>query len=225
VDADAGANICAANPEHCVTCGATGCNTNPISKPPTLSCQACGPSEICGWSQNTIPPVVCTSMVPLGSNESCFANTQNGITNRGCLLDNPSMITQCNNAANDCARCSASGCNTQNTLVQSCIKCRSSVTNQESCGNTAEGFQPEECFQVFQEFEERGCYTMNDGVVIRGCISDLTSEEQTKCRDENDESCHFCLENGCNVMQAPDSGTNLSLSFFLLIVSFVVIYY
>ncbi|XP_059616475.1 protein psiQ-like [Phlebotomus argentipes] len=201
----------------CVTCSGAGCNSQAGRSNPTLSCVKCSatdPACLWGFGSNSAQP--CTNQVWLGSTESCFrAQTSSG-ANRGCTLDNPN---QCPDSSS-CTTCSQNGCNTATFARQECLRCKSDVEGEENCGPEPDEYSSTQCEAGGDEsYEKRGCYLLvdDDGLVTRGCAKDLSDSSLAECKDDDNESCQYCEDNGCNRWAGASAIEAISFGAMLLI--------
>lgn len=113
---------CADNPAKCVICGdSSGCNNQPATSKPTLSCVKCSDKERCPWGYNATATIPCTSDVVFPQKESCYTVANGDTVTRGCTMDAGSECTD----DGSCSKCTESGCNRENVAHSSCFQCRS----------------------------------------------------------------------------------------------------
>ncbi|XP_058836568.1 uncharacterized protein LOC131693075 [Topomyia yanbarensis] len=73
-----------------------------------------------------------------------------------------------------------------------CVQC-STKTEGDNCAKGS--LTPQECTTDDDKCYER----IHEDHVVRGCLSDLSPEHQSKCNDPTDFSCATCIGSNCNV--------------------------
>lgn len=166
---------------------------------------------MCKYGFSEIDSKNCTKQVRFGEKEMCYLiNLQNGTVRRGCLLDDkPDLCDE--NLLSNCEICNGNGCNSNNTIVSHCIQCNSANIDEETCSETATGIISTPCQSEFENYKDRGCYTMKkEEYVIRGCVTDLDYNNRKLC--EAKTKCNICRDiPGCN-NQLPNSAEKFKLS-------------
>lgn len=181
---------------NCKDCSTSNCNTDLVLNPPTLKCIKCEADDVaCAWGYPQSSGALCTTVLPFLSpiTESCYTTQVDNKVTRGCMLDDE--VTLCDES-NSCEQCTAEGCNNVNIDNFKCIQCNSA--EQASCSNSGNDINiaATEC-EGTMEYEKRGCYTMRNDNVIRGCNSDLDATQYDTCT--SNDSCILCNnEPGCN---------------------------
>lgn len=148
---------CADNPAKCVICGdSSGCNNQPATSKPTLSCVKCSDKERCPWGYNATATIPCTSDVVFPQKESCYTVANGDTVTRGCTMDAGSECTD----DGSCSKCTESGCNRENVAHSSCFQCRSYL--DAACygrSDAVPSIYAQTCLDSAYSPENRGCYT------------------------------------------------------------------
>ncbi|XP_049538956.1 protein psiR-like [Anopheles darlingi] len=170
-----------ANNPSCIVCTEDGCNTQKWPR-----CYRCTSSsdESCDTSLNTDHLNFCDAYT---EHNICHSWIQDGEISRDCTIDKETVCAD----NNRCLVCEAEGCNSHSRelldTVHTCYHCSSST---------------DECDQLEGTGTECGrrsdrCYTrVTDGVLIRGCLSEMDSEEE--CLSAPASQCVVCNDNDCN---------------------------
>lgn len=159
-DRDKFTEYCRDSPSQCLNCGRNGCNNQPQSRPPSLSCITCEDKLECPWGQNVTKSKHCKSNVFFSQVETCFSfnDTRAESVKRGCTLDDGQFC----NESSECEQCESKNCNVKNVAEQSCVQC--SGTLGESCANlnnTAN--HSRKCTDSIYSYHKRGCYRRVSG--------------------------------------------------------------
>lgn len=176
--------LCSAGGSYCSTCTTNRCN-GVVFPQDRLSCYSCAQGE-------------CRSHAGIGvqfcpiykQGDSCVTRLDsNGkVFWMGCLSSLSSAdVAACNGNGNLCRKCSTADCNEPGKVLASgsCVQCDSS--NEGGCVGRASTFDAEPC----NDPTNTQCFTrMVSGKIVRGCVSDLSSTDRTKCTLEQD--CHQC---------------------------------
>lgn len=148
----------------CRLCDASvdsGCNAMAAMVAPSLACIQCtgsGTDAECGWGFPATKATPCTAMIPFTSTEQCYTSKVGDAVVRGCSLE----ATQCSGTS--CSYCAGAGCNGDNVVTQSCIKCRTDMVDEEYCREVVSSEHSGVCkANDLLEYADRGCYTRNDG--------------------------------------------------------------
>ena len=201
--------LCKEDGENCFTCSNQNCNLESIVKKPELSCIICDTmlGDDCSWGFNPLGGMKCKLNRLFNEVETCYSVQISDVTViRGCTLDG----NVCRSSLH-CLRCTGNGCNNLNIVKQSCIKCSSE--NDENCGMYPHLATNYTC-EGTVEYDKRGCFmSLNEGVLTRGCYSDLSFSMQDECTSEN-ENCHRCFEDDCN--NDPSSAQSISVTIILI---------
>ncbi|XP_055309596.1 uncharacterized protein LOC129573251 isoform X2 [Sitodiplosis mosellana] len=237
--------LCEKNQERCAICGENGCNDRPLFVEPELSCFKCRDSIDCAYGQIGQEKLVeCTMPVRFGTEESCYIRSHiDGTIERGCTLDITDADPNWCDELEDCDECTDGGCNSENVYFGYCLQCDS--LNDENCANPIFGFHEFflKCTPIrYDEFEEndsynqnntatqtytydpypfskRGCYALiQDGVIERGCISDMTDHEHNGCKGAT--WCNICETDYCNDMPFKSSASIQFASYSLFVALF-----
>ena len=208
--------LCKEDGRNCYTCSDQKCNLESIVKKPELSCITCDTmlGDDCSWGFNPLGGMKCKSDRLFNEVESCYSVQISDVTAiRGCTLDG----NVCRSSLN-CLRCTEKGCNNMNIVQQSCLKCSSET--DENCGLYPHLTSNYTC-QGIVEYDKRGCFmSLNEGVINRGCYSDLSFSMQNECANDN-EHCHRCLGDDCN--NIPSSAQRVSVTLMLILFLSVLI--
>ncbi|XP_058839798.1 prion-like-(Q/N-rich) domain-bearing protein 25, partial [Topomyia yanbarensis] len=165
----------------CVTCNSgSGCNNDEW-----LKCHTCDPnSKTC----SAVQPNTAKFCAKFSSNGTCYSKLDGNNVTRGCSTDLDTQ-TECVG----CETCKGSGCNRLPIEVLenfiNCVKCDSS---NENCADAT--LMATKC-----PIRTDTCYSrVIGGTLQRGCLSELTIEEQSVCENTVDFSCRTCNEDSCN---------------------------
>ncbi|XP_035794612.1 protein psiQ-like [Anopheles albimanus] len=179
----------------CIVCEEASCNT--VS---WLKCIKCKKSvdPLCTNPLETSLEDLSSFCSKYGSEGSCYSRATEFDLERGCSLELPNPELVCDNTIG-CATCLQANCNDQpeDSLREGvrCVQCSSSDTD---C-NGEQLPSPNRCPSSNQH-----CFTrIDDGTLVRGCLSSLSQELQRNCEDENNPSCIVCTEDGCNTQKWP----------------------
>lgn len=151
-----------------------GCNNEPITKNPTLSCVDCegAYNESCAWGHHQEKDSKqCQKEILFPGKESCYTlvNRLDQTVKRGCTLDRGENVCDGgNNSTQYCQKCFNDGCNNQNVIKQSCLVCHSGFVGEENC---ADKFPSLDDFSTVCEkpvygYDERGCYVMKKSIML-----------------------------------------------------------
>jgi len=203
-------------------CNTKNCNLTPFLRH-LIKCIKCKDDDVkCSLGFDKHDAKDCHE-TPYYTNETCFIHINDSKINRGCTLDNENTKFNCIDNKNDlCKICNEDSCNTEKIEHQKCIQCRSDaipVCAENGVGNMEPKFCKDE-----NHSDNLGCYTERyKNIVMRSCVSDLTSDEIETCKKNKD--CIICHGNGCNNKKPPNSAIGIrsfSILFFILI-EFIII--
>lgn len=172
---------------ECVTCAGDSCN-----KDPWLKCHACdGETAACTGTQDAAGAALCPLFAKA---DQCYAKADGNKVTRGCKSSLPAVNDGCTDNKY-CEFCNNDACNnlsgeTLKTYTK-CLMC-TPLSDAKCEDGTATA---DECPK-----RDDTCYTrVQDKVLHRGCLSQLTEAEQTKCKNDVDTTCSTCTgEAGCN---------------------------
>ncbi|XP_075154733.1 uncharacterized protein LOC142228233 [Haematobia irritans] len=189
-----------------------GNDCNELSRlPPTTECLACDSNKTPQCSQN--PLGVTTAETCNSPNDQCvtYINLE-GHTIRGCLSKLNESEQSCIGAGT-CAACAGSKCNKEVFPINrlSCHICNSVA--DEYCATSP--YNPLICL-VYDANDS--CVTSfgADGVVTRGCSS------QVVCGDS--DQCEICHTDNCNTIPLKDSATSVRVgAIWILLMAFATI--
>lgn len=208
---DATAEMCLKDPLKCRSCQTSGCNSESVMKAPQLSCISCdttGGVE-CNWGWLMSRIAKCKHEIFFYEEESCHVLTVSNQTIRGCTLDG----NVCR-VSSRCELCKDDGCNRANTAQDFCYDCSS--IDDPKCLREPFHTKNVTCPGII-EYEHRGCFTWidDDDSVKRGCYSELTADQRTRCSQPG-QNCKRCVdEANCN-NQTKDSSRALASSVILM---------
>ena len=210
-------SLCLKNPDKCLTCQTSNCNDQSVMKAPELTCVTCDTSGgvECNWGWPTTMAAACTKDRYFYEDESCYILPVSDQVIRGCTLDG----NVCR-VSSYCTLCKDDACNRANIQQQFCYEC--STEDNKNCGSEPFHTKNVTCEGIIS-YEDRGCYTWVDDEknVKRGCYSDFSFDERSKCQIDN-ENCERCVDEvNCNKNVKDSSATN-SGNVILIILLFVV---
>lgn len=219
-DQDEYTELCQGDPVKCRTCQSSNCNAESVMKEAELSCIFCDTGlegDECNWGQKVSLAKPCFSPRFFYEEETCYTLHTTDQTIRGCTLDgnichSSSRCTLCNNT---------DACNRINAAQQFCYQCSSD--DDTNCGPKPVVTKNVTCSGII-EYEHRGCYTWVDAdeKVERGCLSDFSADDRTKCEADK-ENCATCVDVGnCNKIPKDSAGfiaVNLMLMFTMFVLS------
>ncbi|XP_055687112.1 uncharacterized protein LOC129792254 [Lutzomyia longipalpis] len=148
----------------------------------------------------------------LGENDYCISAFCNSlIMAKGCASS--TKLPQCSSPEElsiyscDEERCAsqrpiARGMGLADVRVTACVQCNQK--DSQSCSVNAFTLPPTACSSANGETQ---CYTkMDNGLISRGCLNQLSQGEQLYCLSEDfGENCAICNVNGCNRDIFPDN--------------------
>lgn len=192
-DQDNVTTSCLRNPEKCLTCQTSSCNSESVMKAPNISCITCdtNTSPECGWGFPIGSGAKCKKDRFFYEDESCFLLNVSDQSIRGCTMD-----TNVCRVSTRCELCETDICNRENVEQNSCWKCSSE--DNDDCFAKPYHTESVNCSGIVT-YEKRGCYTWLDknNTVTRGCYSDLTEAQHSDCIDQ--DACERCVDdNFCN---------------------------
>lgn len=155
--------LCDDNPESCVKCMKSGCNSQPKIQNSKLLCHQCDSTDECAFGQQTGLETKCTKKVPFLSNESCYtlASDDGKVIKRGCTLEYFVNENMCKEDAG-CRKCPDEGCNNGNLKYQRCVVCNSNETGD--CTKLDDpNMLMKQCDGEPYSHDKRGCYTITIG--------------------------------------------------------------
>lgn len=136
----------------------------------------------------------------------CFTAVRNDSIVRGCFNDvDEQFKDECEKNPTRCEICDPIGrgnfCNSKNITADTCVVCDS--RNDFYCRNHPNKQPTSICHRFGSTIEDvnnvKGCYLqLHRHHGIRGCLQDLSSQEQTSCINQSD-SCKSCDGNNCNL--------------------------
>lgn len=167
--------LCEVGRGKCIRCKEHGCNDQPVTKKPELSCIKCNDSMECTFGLNTNNSESCVSPVPFTRDESCYTLTyENGNVERGCTIDANSSRYWCAETEG-CEYCYEDGCNTDKIAPSSCLQCQSAYDG--GCARLDEPVEfVDECENLSDtpyEYKDRGCFTIKQGIVYTNLHSNF----------------------------------------------------
>uniref|UniRef100_A0A182W9K8 DUF753 domain-containing protein n=1 Tax=Anopheles minimus TaxID=112268 RepID=A0A182W9K8_9DIPT len=175
------------NSERCLICPDKNCNNAPWAK-----CFQCSNStnEECASKQTTLDNLkYCQQYARHGE---CYVTIDPIEFRRGCTsdLEDVSCVE-----SDSCVKCKGDGCNRDSLKSYFdptyCLQCHSDM--HIGC---IDGSAP----SMACENPDDACFyrRASSKAIHRGCLSELTSIDQRKCRSSTSLACHVCDENACN---------------------------
>uniref|UniRef100_A0A1I8NLT5 DUF753 domain-containing protein n=1 Tax=Stomoxys calcitrans TaxID=35570 RepID=A0A1I8NLT5_STOCA len=193
-----------------------GSDCNELSRLPSIpECLACDSNKTPNCSQN--PSKVTVTETCSTPNDQCVTHINSeGHTIRGCLTNFEGSQTCI--GAGTCAVCSGSKCNNEVFPAnrRSCHICNS-VADKDCAASPN---SPHIC-PIYVENDSCVASRGNDGVVTRGCASQVT------CDSDDKNSCERCNQDNCNTADLSGAATigtsSLILAIFLAFASMMLI--
>lgn len=186
-------DMCRREGRSCKFCLGNDCN----EKPSFAKCRVCSSKDNvnCIRAANAFPSQTCTSY-----NDECFTYVAGDVVTRGCLKDSTQLgtVNYTSECKNDdiCSVCSdGDSCNNKIVNGEFCITCNSDT--DPNCRSNLSFSQRTQCPLAVKPV---GCYRFEDengALVKRGCLSNVTADEVSMCR-QNGDYCKTCFGNDCN---------------------------
>lgn len=186
---------CAADGTKCKTCIGNDCN----AKVQFQQCKVCNSTENLSCIRNAAAVSVGTVLCERYTDE-CVTHVADDVIVRGCAAEQSAAVqADCRSNPDLCEKCTGEACNAKIVDGEFCLTCDSTTDPncrlQMSIGMRTQcslAVAPLGCFHRVNE---------QNGVVRRGCISDLSADEKAECRADG-ANCKICRGNDCN--QRPD---------------------
>ncbi|KAH8377442.1 hypothetical protein KR093_005459, partial [Drosophila rubida] len=190
---DGAAKCTATATDGCLLCdNENGCNNKTYSAV-LNKCIKCNDSAGCFNAQKASDAQDCPASTYTQGAPNCYTQSfANGTVVRGCVNE---LLGTCD-AQSSCQDCSGEACNT-NDATFTCYLCRSD--NDPAC-RTMENIGASPCTNTsLTSPDSKKCFSGEwDGVVLRGCLIDLSPLMNYQCNNDADDRCLTCSGVNCN---------------------------
>uniref|UniRef100_A0A1B0CQC0 DUF753 domain-containing protein n=2 Tax=Lutzomyia longipalpis TaxID=7200 RepID=A0A1B0CQC0_LUTLO len=182
----------------CISCAGAACNNQPAIAASQMECMKCNGDASCRYGQPQDFGLQCLHDTLLGRPEYCYSYVTGGNSvTRGCLYDpftDENYLEQCETGAVNCTLCTFNLCNYESYAYHTCFSCDGHT--DPNCGTLDGWYEPQEC--PSGTIDQVGCFTATtDGVPMRGCKSQLNTDEIAFC-SSSQSSCSLCDGDNCN---------------------------
>lgn len=176
---------CESNSDNCKRCFGNDCNSreNGFQK-----CLISKSSDFQNTDASTLDSKMCRNYI-----DQCFTLITNNTIRRGCLNDESSIHSICNDR-DICEICSESNCNNRQIQNELCVICDSKL--DPKCKREPHDSMWDQC--PFETIRPLGCFMYEkERHVQRGCMSAQNMNFRDLCLTEGD-TCKYCFGDFCN---------------------------